>query len=42
MNGMEIPPVPASTPDKMTNEKDKDVPGTVEYLIGEVDMVRSM
>ena len=26
----------------MTYEKDKDVPGTVEYLIGEVDMVRSM
>ena len=26
----------------MTYEKDKDVPGTIEYLIGEVDMVCSM
>ena len=39
---MEIPPVPASTPDKMTYEKDKNVPVKIEHLIGEVDMVRSM
>ena len=42
MDGMEIPPVPPSTSDKMTYEKDKDVLGTVEYLIGEVDIVRSI